>query len=39
MQVAETEECDLDPGLVCRTDPGAGESVSEGDSVTLFVAQ
>jgi eukaryotic-like serine/threonine-protein kinase len=39
MQVAETEECDLDPGLVCRTDPGAGTPVSEGDAVTLFVAQ
>ena len=38
-QVAETEECDLDPGLVCRMDPEAGTPVTEGQSVTLFVAQ
>jgi beta-lactam-binding protein with PASTA domain len=37
-QVAETEECDLDPGLVCRMDPEPGSPVSEGDPVTLFVA-
>jgi beta-lactam-binding protein with PASTA domain/tRNA A-37 threonylcarbamoyl transferase component Bud32 len=37
-QVEETEECDLDPGLVCRMDPEPGTPVSEGDSVTLFVA-
>jgi beta-lactam-binding protein with PASTA domain/tRNA A-37 threonylcarbamoyl transferase component Bud32 len=37
-QVAETEECDLDPGLVCRMDPQPGTPVAEGDSVTLFVA-
>jgi eukaryotic-like serine/threonine-protein kinase len=36
--VEETEECELDSGLVCRMDPPAGTPVTEGSSVTLFVA-
>ena len=36
-QTDESEACAEPPGVVCRQDPEAGEPVSEGDDVTLFV--
>jgi eukaryotic-like serine/threonine-protein kinase len=36
--VEETEECFEASGTVCRTDPPAGSTVSEGDEVTIFFA-
>jgi len=38
-QEATPDPCPQPPGTVCSQDPGPGEPVAEGDSVTLFVQE